>query len=50
MGVQHKVELADALRVQQPNMLASILELPRFGVDMQQLEVRIHVLHIAFLC
>ena len=48
MGAQHKVELADEIRVQQPNLLASILVLPQFGVDMQQLEVPIHVLLVAF--
>ena len=48
MDVQHKVEMADEIRVQQPNLLASILVLPQFGVDMQQLEVPIHVLLVAF--
>lgn len=48
MDAQHKVEMADEIRVQQPNLLASILVLPQFGVDMQQLEVPIHVLLVAF--
>jgi len=47
MSAQQKVELADEIYVQQPNMLASILVLPRYGVDMLQLEVPIHVLLVA---
>lgn len=39
MSAQQKVELADEIYVQQPNLLASILVLPRYGVDMLQLEV-----------
>ena len=48
MNAQQKVELADEIYVQQPNLLASILVLPRYGVDMLQLEVPIHVLLVAF--
>lgn len=48
MNAQQKVELADEIHVQQPNLLASILVLPRYGVDMLQLEVPIHVLLVAF--
>lgn len=48
MSAQQKVELADEIYVQQPNLLASILVLPRYGVDMLQLEVPIHVLLVAF--
>jgi hypothetical protein len=48
MTAQQKVELADEIYVQQPNLLASILVLPRYGVDMLQLEVPIHVLLVAF--
>lgn len=48
MSAQRKVELADEMYVQQPNLLASILVLPRYGVDMPQLEVPIHVLLVAF--
>lgn len=48
MSAQQKVELADEIYCQQPNLLASILVLPRYGVDMLQLEVTIHVLLVAF--
>jgi hypothetical protein len=48
MSAQQKVELADEIHVQQPNLLASILVLPRYGVDLLQLEVSIHVLLVAF--
>lgn len=48
MSAQQKVALADEIHVQQPNLLASILVLPRYGVDMLQLEVPIHVLLVAF--
>jgi len=48
MSAQQKVELPDEIFIQQPNLLASILVLPRYGVDMLQLEVPIHVLLVAF--
>ena len=48
MSAQQKVQLTDEIYVQQPNLLASILVLPRYGVDMQLLEEPIHVLLIAF--
>ena len=48
MSAQQKVELADEIYAQQPNLLASILVLPRYGVDVLQLEVAIHVLLVAF--
>lgn len=48
MSAQQKIELADEIYVQQPNLLTSILVLPRHGVDMLQLEVPIHVLQVAF--
>ena len=48
MSAQQKVELADEIHGQQPNLLASILVLPRYGVDMLVLEVPIQVLLIAF--
>lgn len=49
-GMSHdqKVRLADEIYAQQPNMLASILALPRMGVDMVQLEVVLHVLFVTF--
>lgn len=48
MSAQQKVQLTDEIYVQQPNLLASILVLPRYGVDMQLLEEPIHVLLVAF--
>ncbi len=48
MSAQQKIALADEIYFQQPNLLASILVLPRDGGDMLQLEVPIHVLLVAF--
>jgi hypothetical protein len=48
MGQAQKVALADEIYAQQPNMLASILALPRMGVDMVQLEVPLHILFVTF--
>ena len=46
MSPAQKVSLADEIFAQQPNMLASILALPRMGVDMVQLEVPLHILFV----
>lgn len=43
-----KVRLADEVFLAQPNLLGSILLLPRMGVSMLELEVPIHVLLVAF--
>jgi hypothetical protein len=48
MSQDQKVQLADEIYAQQPNMLASILALPRMGVDMAQLEVALHILLVTF--
>jgi hypothetical protein len=48
MSQDQKVRLADEIYAQQPNMLASILALPRMGVDMAQLEVALHILLVTF--
>lgn len=48
MNHDQKLRLADDIYAQQPNMLASILTLPRMGVDMAQLEVAMHVLFVTF--
>jgi hypothetical protein len=48
MDQAKKVRLADEIFAKQPNMLASILALPRMGVDMVQLEVPLHILLVAF--
>ena len=37
------MRLADEIHAQQPNLLASILALPRMGVGMLQLEVPLHI-------
>lgn len=42
------VELADEIHARQPNLLASVLVLHRYGVDMLQLEVPIYILLVAF--
>lgn len=43
-----KVNLADEIFAQQPNLLASILVLPRMGVGMVELEVPLHILFVTF--
>jgi hypothetical protein len=48
MGPEQKVNLADEIFAQQPNLLASILVLPNMGVDMLTLEVPLHILLVAF--
>ena len=48
MNHDQKVRQADEIYAQQPNMLASILALPRMGVDMAQLEVALHILLVTF--
>jgi hypothetical protein len=48
MGPQQKVRLADEIFAKQPNLLASILALPRMGVGMVELEVPLHVLFVTF--
>ena len=48
MDQAQKVSLADEIFAQQPNLLASILVLPRMGVSMVQLEVPLHILFVTF--
>lgn len=48
MTAAQKVHLADEIFVQQPNLLGSILVLPRMGVSMLQLEVPLYVLLVTF--
>jgi hypothetical protein len=48
MGQAEKVGLADEIFAQQPNLLASVLALPRMGVGMVQLEVPLHILLVTF--
>ena len=48
MSPAQKVALADEIFLQQPNLLASILVLPRMGVGMVELEVPVHILLVTF--
>lgn len=48
MSQAQKVRLADEIFQQQPNLLASILVLPKMRVSTLQLEVPLHVLLVAF--
>jgi hypothetical protein len=48
MSLAQKVALTDEIFKEQPTLLASILVLPRMGVAMEQLDVAIHVLLVAF--
>jgi acyl-CoA hydrolase len=48
MSQAQKVSLADEIFAQQPNMLASVLALPRMGVGMVELEVPLHILLVTF--
>lgn len=48
MNQPQKISLADEIFAKQPNMLASILALPRMGVVMVQLEVPLHILLVTF--
>lgn len=48
MSAAQKVHLADEVYASQPNLLASILVLPRYGVSALQLEVPIHVLLVTY--
>lgn len=48
MDPAQKVRLADEIFAKQPNLLASILVLPRMGVGMAELEVPLHILFVTF--
>jgi hypothetical protein len=48
MSQDQKVRLTEEVYEQQPNMLASVLVLPRMGVSMAQLEVPLHILLVTF--
>jgi hypothetical protein len=48
MNPAQKVQLADEIFLQQPNLLASILALSNMGVNTPQLEVPLHILLVAF--
>ena len=49
MSSAQKVQLADEIFLQQPNLLASILVLANMGVSTLQLEVPLHILLVTFL-
>jgi hypothetical protein len=48
MNPAQKIQLADEIFLQQPNLLASILVLSNMGVNMLQLEVPLHILLVTF--
>jgi len=48
MSHEQKVGLADEIFQYQPNLLASILVLPRMGVNMSEVEIALQVLLVAF--
>ena len=48
MNPAQKIELADEIFLQQPNLLASILVLTKMGVTTLQLEVPLHILLVTF--
>lgn len=48
MGQAERVQLADEVFAHQPNLLASVLVLQRMGASLQQIEVPLHVLLVAW--
>ncbi len=48
LSAPERVQLADEIYLRQPNLLASVLVLARMGVSLQQLEVPIHLLLVAY--
>lgn len=48
MGQTQRMQLADEVFAQQPNLLASILVLQRMGASLQQMEVPVHILLVAY--
>lgn len=48
MSAAQRVQLADEIYLRQPNLLASVLVLERMGVSLQQLEVPIYILMVAY--
>lgn len=49
MGLEERMRLADEIFLQQPNLLASVLVLPRMGVTMVQLDPVITILLVAWM-
>lgn len=48
MGMTERVRLADEVFAHQPNLLASVLVLQRMGASLQQIDVPVHVLLVAY--
>lgn len=48
MSMSQRVALADEIFVHQPNLLASVLVLQRMGASLQQMEVVLHILLVAY--
>lgn len=48
MSPAQKVQLADEIYAQQPNLLAAILVLSRMQISAEQLEVPLHILLVSF--
>lgn len=48
MSMNQRVALADEIFVHQPNLLASVLVLQRMGARLQQMEVVLHILLVAY--
>lgn len=48
MGQVERVQLADEVFAHQPNLLASVLVLQRMGASLQQIDVPVHILLVAY--
>jgi hypothetical protein len=48
MGQAERVGLADEIFAHQPNLLASVLVLQRMGASLQQMDVPVHILLVAY--
>ena len=48
MGLAERVQLADEVFAHQPNLLASIVVLQRMGASLQQMDVPMHILLVAY--
>jgi hypothetical protein len=48
MGLAERVQLADEVFAHQPNLLASVLVLQRMGASLQQMDVPMHILLVAY--
>ena len=48
LSAPERVQLADEIYLRQPNLLASVLVLQRMGVSLQQMDVPIYILLVAY--